>query len=230
MFLSRTSRFCLTIFEEIRNFLPLSSFFPDGCHLLPPILKKSEFFVSTQFLSRTTLFFLVSLKKICFFICILGHRCIQRIVHMQKIRNLSGFIRYISKKSEISTAFLKKSATSGIFPEFLKTFTLFRTFFKKSFSGILRQTEYRYLSNIPCANSPNSPKLPSTGVISKICPGCAVVSRKNLKKHHFYTTDYQDCPPILSHPFSTFFKKNLSLHWRLSQKLHEKVTPAVTFS
>ena len=106
--------------------------------------------------------------------------CGSHIVHMQKIRNRSNFfqkifhIRYISKKSENSTAFLKKSATSGIFPKILKTFTLFRTFFKKSFYGILRQTRHRHFCNTLCANSPNSPKLLSTEVISKITINCAL--------------------------------------------------------
>ena len=38
---------------------------------------------------------------------------------------------------------------------------------------------------------------PSTRVISKICPSCAVVFRKNLKKTSSPTTDYRNYPPVL---------------------------------
>ena len=129
---------------------------------------------------------------------------------MQKIRNRSNFfqkifhIRYIAKNFENSTAFLKKSATSGIFPEFLKTFLLFRTFFKKSFYGILRQTGHRHFNNTLCANSPNSPKLPSTGVISSMTPLCVAPFRKNPKK----TSPLHQCmPDFCPQNFHGFQKK-----------------------
>ena len=48
---------------------------------------------------------------------------------------------------------------------------------------------------------------PSTGVISKICPSCAVVFRKNLKKtsplHHWLSR----FPPCFVTPFFNFFSK-----------------------
>ena len=135
---------------------------------------------------------------------------------MQKIRNRSNFfqknfhIRYISKNSENSTAFLKKICTSGILPKILKTFSLFRTFFKKSFYGILRQTGHRHFNNTLCTNSPNSPnspKLPSTGVISKITINCALpflLFSKNLISTPLYISFYhQKCCTSFQ-----FFSKN----------------------
>ena len=89
---------------------------------------------------------------------------------MQKIRNRSHFF--------------KKFFTSGILPKIPKAFSLFRTFFKKSFSAILRQTGHHHFTNILYANSPNSPKLPSTGVISKTTPRCVATFRKNSEKDH----------------------------------------------
>ena len=171
-------------FWKSPKFLSLPSFSPGQAVLVSLFLKNFRFFlILSSFFPEYPDFFLLPLKKIVTFFRgyhLSGVSAVAIIVHMQKIRNRSNFfqkifhIRYIAKKSENSTAFLKKSATSGIFPEFLKTFTLFRTFFKKSFYGILRQTGHRHFCNTLCANSPNSPKLPSTGVISKITINCAL--------------------------------------------------------
>ena len=112
----------------------------------------------------------------------------------------------LPKNLKLLPLFGKKSATSGIFPEFLKTFSLFRTFFKKSFYGILRQTGHRHFSNILCANSPNSPNLPSTGVISKTTPCCAVEFRKNSEKHHLPPLTIAITPLFCYTLFQLFFK------------------------
>ena len=123
---------------------------------------------------------------------------------MQKIRNRSNFfqkifhIRYISKNSE------SVQVLSGILPKILKTFSLFRAFFKKSFYGILRQTGHRHFSNILCANSPNSPKLPSIGVISKTPPPCVAAFRKKSEKIFTSPLIISFSPPKCY----TFFKKN----------------------
>ena len=170
--------------KKFRFFLHLPSFFPEYPVFVSPLLKKIVIFLTlSSFFPECPDFFLLPLKKNRDFFRGYppsGVSAVAIIVHMQKIRNRSNFfqkifhIRYIAKNSENSTAFLKKSATSGIFPKFLKTFSLFRTFFKKSFYGILWQTGHRHFNNTLCANSPNSPKLPSTGVISKITINCAL--------------------------------------------------------
>ena len=152
-FLSRISRFSLTAFEENCDFLLLFSFLPEGRNFFSSGQKKSQlFFIDTlfqAFLRFTYSTYAENPKSLQLF---------QKNFH----------IRYIAKKSE------SVQALSGIFPKNLKTFTLFRTFFKKSFYGILRQTRHRHFCNTLCANSPNSPKLPSTGVISKITINCAL--------------------------------------------------------
>ena len=125
---------------------------------------------------------------------------------------LASCIQYICEKSEIAPTFFKKIFTSGIFPKILKTFSLFRTFFKKSFYGILRQTEYRYFSNIPCAIAPNSPKLPSTGVISKITINCALPFQLFSKKFYLFTTAIAETPRKGHNLSELFSKKSVTLY------------------
>ena len=114
--------------------------------------------------------------------------------------------QYIRRKSATVHPFCKKSATSGILPKILKTFSLFRTFFKKSFSGILRQTGHRHFNNTLCANSPNSPNLPSTGVISKTTPRCVAAFGKNSEKHHLPPLTIAITPLFCNTLFQLFFK------------------------
>lgn len=154
---------------------------------------------------------------------------------MQKIRNRSLFFQKISHIRYIAKNFESVQALSGILPKILKTFSLFRTFFKKSFYGILWQTGHRHFNNTLCANSPNSPNLPSTGVISKTTPRCVAAFGKNSEKHHHYTTDYQFFIPETLHCFQkklknfyflTYHITDLELflsHFRLKSKLQRSV-------
>ena len=125
---------------------------------------------------------------------------------MQKIRNRSNFfqkifhIRYISKIFENSTAFLKKSATSGILPEFLKSLPLFWTFFQKSFSGRPGIT-ISAISYAPIRQIRQNYSLP--GLFPK--------------------------SPLLALFLSNFFQKNFTSPLVLSQKHPEKVTPFLNF-
>ena len=130
----------------------------------------------------------------------------------------------LPKNLKLLPLFGKKSATSGIFPEFLKSFTLFKTFFKKSFSGILRQTGHRHFNNTLCANSPNSPNLPSTGVISKTTPRCVAAFGKNSEKHHLPPLTIAITPLFCNTLFQLFFKNfclsTADYHFFASKRSH----------
>ena len=129
---------------------------------------------------------------------------------MQKIRNRSHFF--------------KKFFTSGILPKIPKAFSLFRTFFKKSFSAILRQTGHHHFTNILYANSPNSPKLPSTGVISKTTPRCVATFRKNSEKDHLPPLIIAITPLFCNTLFQLFFKNfclsTADYHFFASKRSH----------
>ena len=119
-FLSRTSRFSLTIFEKFSIFFHLPSFFPQYPVFFLLSLKKSEFFCSTKFLSRASCFCLTAFEENRDFFRGYppsGVSAVAIIVHMQKIRNRSNFFQ--------------KIFTSGIFPKILKAFRFYQVYFQK---------------------------------------------------------------------------------------------------
>ena len=164
---------------------------------------------------------------------------------MQKIRNRSLFFQKISHIRYIAKNFESVQALSGILPKILKTVPLFwknlphRVYFQ-NFWNRYRFSEL-FSKNLSMASSgrpdigisaiPYAPirqirqNSPLSGLFPKSVPVALLFSEKIWKKHHLYTTDYQDSPPVLLHPFSTFFQKFLSLHCWLSLFCLEKVTP-----
>ena len=143
---------------------------------------------------------------------------------MQKIRNRSNFfqkifhIRYISKNFENSTAFLKKSATSGILPEFLKSLPLFWTFFQKSFSGRPGIT-ISAISYAPIRQIRQNSLLP--GLFPK-SPSTVPFLSNFFKKFYLFTTAIAKTPRK-GHTHSGLFSKNFHLLPRLYPKRHPVV-------
>lgn len=77
----------------------------------------------------------------------------------------------------------------------------------------------------PIFYAPIRQNYPLPGLFPKRHPVVLLLSEKIPQKTSSPTTDCRNSPPVLLHPFSTFFQKFLSLHCCISLFSHKRITP-----